>query len=117
MSDDGWNIGNAEENLLKRKIEEGSTPIKQLDFNIYYGLKTGFNEAFYIDEETRERLIQSDPKCSEIIKPAIRGKDISKYDYYWKGIWMILIKCGWTNSIRKNVEPELFIENYYPSNI
>ena len=36
---------------------------------IFYGIKTGLNEAFVIDEETRRRLIREDSKSAELIKP------------------------------------------------
>ena len=31
---------------LKAKIEKIGTPLKDWDMNIYYGIKTGLNEAF-----------------------------------------------------------------------
>jgi len=46
---------------------------------IYYGIKTGFNEAFVIDSETKDRLIKEDPKSYEIIKPFLMGRDIDRY--------------------------------------
>ena len=39
-----------------------------------YGIKTGFNEAFVIDEATKKRLIEEDPKSTEIIKPFSLGE-------------------------------------------
>ena len=53
--------------------------LKNLPITINYGIKTGYNEAFFIDEETRLKLIESDPKSAELIKPMLRGRDISPY--------------------------------------
>jgi hypothetical protein len=40
---------------------------------------TGYNEAFIIDEATRNELIVADSKSAEIIMPLLRGRDIQKY--------------------------------------
>ncbi|MGC9365160.1 MAG: TaqI-like C-terminal specificity domain-containing protein, partial [Fidelibacterota bacterium] len=59
------------------------------DVNIYYGIKTGLNEAFIIDTPVKERLCAEDPKSAEILKPILRGRDIKRYRYDWKGLWVI----------------------------
>ena len=41
---------------------------------MYYGVKTGLNEAFIIDQATRDRLVRSDPRCVEIIKAAVENE-------------------------------------------
>ena len=46
---------------------------------IYYGIKTGLNEAFVIDERIKQKLIQEDPKSAELIKSFIAGRDIKRY--------------------------------------
>ena len=60
-----------------------------LSSDINYGIKTGYNAAFIIDEETRAALIAQDPKSAEIIKPVLRGRDIQRYRAQWAGLWMI----------------------------
>ncbi len=62
-------------------MKENGIKLKDLPISINYGIKTGFNEAFYIDEATRELLIAADPKSTELIKPMVRGRDISAYGY------------------------------------
>jgi hypothetical protein len=34
-------------------------------------------------------LVEADPKCAEIIKPILRGRDIKKYGYEWAGFRII----------------------------
>ena len=53
------------------------------------GIKTGFNEAFIIDNQTKNALVAADPKSTEIIKPVLRGKDIRRYRAEWQGVWLI----------------------------
>lgn len=65
-----------------RKLDQmmlNSKELKDLPISIYRGILTGYNEAFYIDEDTRQKLIAADSKSSELIKPMVRGRDISAY--------------------------------------
>ncbi len=62
-----------------RKLEQmklNGTELKDLPISINYGIKTGYNDAFYIDEETRQKLIEADAGSAELIKPMLRGRDI-----------------------------------------
>jgi hypothetical protein len=59
-----------------------------------YGVKTGFNKAFLIDEPTRNKLVSADPKSNEIIKPYLRGQDIKRWHSDWENLWMILARRG-----------------------
>jgi hypothetical protein len=115
LPESGWTIGNAMEVILKAKIEKGSLLLEQYGNEIYRGFTTGFNDAFFISTEIKEKLIKEDPQCQDIIKPALRGKDISKYNYNWKDIWVILIKQGWTNENRHKEDAEKYFSRKYPS--
>jgi len=86
---DAWFIGNQAELNLKEKIERIGKPLKDWDVKINFGIKTGLNEAFIIDTETRNRLIAEDPKSAEVIKPILRGRDIKRYTPEWAGLWLI----------------------------
>ena len=60
-----------------------------LRYAIYRGITTGFNEAFIIDNQTKDALVAEDPKSSEILKPVVRGRDIRRYKAEWPGLWLI----------------------------
>jgi adenine-specific DNA-methyltransferase len=79
------------------------------------GIITGFNEAFLIDSTVKEKLVKEDPRCIEVIKPMLIGKDINSYSAFWDGIWCIVIPAGWTNTKRGDEAPEAFFQAYYPS--
>jgi hypothetical protein len=80
LSDEGWTLGEkGTEDLLKKIQKSGKSLQEYVEGAIYYGLKTGLNEAFVVDEETKTRLIKEDPKSSEVIKPFITGRDIKRY--------------------------------------
>lgn len=58
-------------------------------YAIYRGITTGLNDAFIIDNQTKEDLVAKDPKSAEIIKPVLRGRDIQRYQAQWRGKWLI----------------------------
>lgn len=61
---------------------------------IKYGIKTGFNQAFVIDRETRDCLIAEDPRSAEIIKPFVVGKDIHRYRIDFRERYLIFTRHG-----------------------
>ena len=82
------------------------------------GIKTGFNEAFLIDSATRQKLIDTDPNCSEIIRRYVRGQDIARWHPDWAGLWMIAMKSSgdhrwpWADA---GEEAENILATTYPS--
>jgi adenine-specific DNA-methyltransferase len=51
---DGWTLGNLSiENLLKKVTTYGQSLNNYLNGQINYGIKTGLNKAFVIDEQTK----------------------------------------------------------------
>lgn len=80
-----------------RRIVSAGTPLeKYLGGRIFYGIKTGFNEAFEIDGPTRKRMIRQSPACGERIKPFLGGQDIRRYSIRDTGRFLIAIPSGWT---------------------
>ena len=77
------------EAAIKNKIEVTGTPLKDWDVDIYRGILTGYNDAFIIDQETRDKLIEASPKNAEIIRPILRGRDIKKYNVTFANQWII----------------------------
>jgi len=82
----------AKDSKLMSKIEDKGKLLKEWDINISYGIKTGYNKAFIIDTEKKDELIYSDSKSEELIKPLIRGRDISKYQFAHDDKWIIVAK-------------------------
>ncbi|MCX8029917.1 MAG: hypothetical protein N2712_07990, partial [Brevinematales bacterium] len=106
---------------LKQKIEEIGKPLKDWDVKIYRGVITGFNEAFIIDTETKDRILKNckdedeRKRTKEILKPILRGRDIGRYYYRWAGLWLIKIESGWTNKNRGKNKPEEFFKMMFPA--
>lgn len=115
LSDTGWTLADDKVLDLKKKIEKIGTQLKDWDVKIYMGIKTGFNEAFIIDNGTKERICKEDPKSDKILKPILRGRDIERYSYKWAGLWLIKIESRWTNENRDKENAEIFFKKKYPA--
>ena len=55
-------------------MEAVGNPLKEWGVTITRGLLTGCNDAFIIDDATRDSLVAADPSSAEIIKPVLRGR-------------------------------------------
>ena len=74
-----WSIMSRAEWAIMDKMVHRGTPLRDWDVSINYGIKTGLNAAFIIDDETREALLAQDPRSAEVIKPILRGRDIRRW--------------------------------------
>ena len=95
LNDDGWSlVDKPTQELLNRLCKTGVPLGDYVQGKIYYGIKTGLNEAFVIDSKTRDRLIAEDPKSSEIIKPFLAGRDIKRYQPLHSDQYLIFTRRG-----------------------
>ncbi|WP_071191695.1 Eco57I restriction-modification methylase domain-containing protein [Trichormus sp. NMC-1] len=90
-----WSLEPPAVDDLMRKIQRVGVPLNEFTgTKSYWGVCTGFNEAFLIDETTKNKLVSSDPKSAEIIKPYLRGQDIKRWVPEWENLWMIFTRRG-----------------------
>ena len=89
-----WSVLSRLEQSVMRKMEVRGTPLRDWDVKINYGIKTGYNKAFIIDDATRDALVAEDPRSADIIRPILRGRDIQRYRAKWAGHWLIVAKFG-----------------------
>ena len=114
MTSDSWVILSPIEQRIKHKIESIGTPLKDWNIQINYGIKTGCNEAFIIDEAKRSEILDSchdtaeRKRTEQIIRPILRGRDIKRYGYDWAGLYLIVTHNGIPEKGIKRID----IENY-----
>ncbi len=89
LSHNAWVVGEKDIYDIKDFIEQQGIPLNKWDVVINYGVKTGFNEAFIIPEDIKAKLIEDEPKSIEILKPVLRGKDISAWYPDYGNYWLI----------------------------
>ncbi len=113
-SADSWVILSPVEQSIKRKIEAVGTSLRDWNIQINYGIKTGCNEAFIIDEAKRLEILANCSDAAErkrteqIIRPILRGRDIKRYGYDWAGLYLIATHNGMPEKGIKRVD----IKNY-----
>ncbi len=97
-----WNIISNDIFKIKLKIEKKHKPLKEWDIKILRGILTGLNEAFIIDDDTKQKLIEDDIESKKFIKPILRGRDTRKYYAEFKNFWLINIPKGYTIKTKLN---------------
>lgn len=114
----GWQLEQPTKRRLLEYLRKTGTPLRQVaGTRVYRGVTTGYNEAFVIDADIRAQLIDRDPKSAELIKPYLRGKDISRWQAEASEIWLIFTRRGididaypavksHLNSFRTQLEPK-----------
>jgi adenine-specific DNA-methyltransferase len=74
----GWVFMEKNLMLILQKIEEHPKRLGDL-FEIFGGIKTGYDSAFIINSKTKDCLVKEDSNSADLIKPWFRGKDIQKW--------------------------------------
>jgi hypothetical protein len=91
LSDAGWELEGGELAAIRQKIRHGKKTLKDVYGSPLYGIKTGCNDAFVIDRETRDKLIAQDPKAAGLLKPFVEGKDLKPWHVESRDIYLIYI--------------------------
>lgn len=102
LKHEGWNIESQEGFSIVEKLRGKGIPLKKYVHNrIYYGIKTGLNEAFVIDEQTRDILIKEDPNSAKLIRKWIRGRDIKRWYAEWNQWYVIVFPYGYHSQLEQ----------------
>jgi hypothetical protein len=103
-----WVIENKNESRITSKINKIGTKLKDWDVIINYGIKTGYNDAFIIDNQARQRIISEDTKSADLIIPILRGRDIKRYIPDYANLWLI----GTFPSLQIDINNYVGIKNF-----
>lgn len=121
LKQEGWTLERTEVLALMEKLRKAGQPLgENVEGRFYRGVLTGLNEAFVIDEATRQRLIAEDTKSADLIKPWLRGRDIRKWKAQWAGLYLITIASSankewpWTKK-RTEAAARLSFAKAYPA--
>ena len=107
-----WSILSLLEQSVLDKMRAKGTPLKDWDIAINYGIKTGFNDAFIINNQTKEALVAQDQRSKEIIKPVLRGKDIQRFRAKWADMWIIDTHNGYDGVPAINIDDYPAVKAY-----
>ncbi len=82
-------------NKLLEKIKAQGVPlVEYAGVKPYRGVVTGCNDAFVVDTATKESLVEQDGTAADVIRPYLRGQDITRWHSGWDGQWMIFARRG-----------------------
>ena len=95
LSPEAWSLkSDAEAGVFAKVMNVGKPLGDYVERRLFYGIKTGLNEAFIIDAETKRRLIAKDKRSAELIHPLLGGEDIRRYIFHETGLWLIFTRRG-----------------------
>jgi hypothetical protein len=98
---------------IKEKIEKVGKPLKDWNIKIYRGILTWLNEAFIIDEETKNKLIKEESKSAEIIKPILRWRDILKYKTNFANLYLLNVHNNPPVDINQYPAIKKYLDKFY----
>ena len=114
VNEETWAISDLSKQEINEKIKAKGKPLNQWLLRINFGIKTGYNEAFIIEEEQRKELIREDSNSKEIVRPVLRGREIEKYHTEWDGGYLISTFPALGISINKYKAVKKYLEGFLP---
>ncbi len=89
LNEDAWVVLDEDDLKINRAFEKSGKPLKDWNIKINFGIKTGYNEAFIIDQVKRDALVAEDPNADEVIRPILKGREIERYYAEWSNDFII----------------------------
>jgi len=95
----GWSFNDTNVERILSTMRANSRPLADYVGGLpLYGLKTGLNEAFYLEESAATAVMTEEPQSRELIRPFIRGRDIKRWNIVWAHQWHIVIPSSHNRS-------------------
>ena len=111
LKPDGWRLESFQILDLLTKLRNSGIPLGEyVNGKFYRGILTGFNEAFIIDQATRDKLIAEHSSSAEVIKSLLRGRDVKRWQIEYQNLWLIFTRRG--IDIKKYPAIEKYLSQY-----
>ena len=107
FSGDTWVISSNKESQLLNRFEKFTTLSKFINNNANRGIIPGLSEAFIINNELKNVLVEKDSNSNKIIGKILRGRDLSRYGKPTKN--------SLENIILASFGSYKYLENEYPA--
>lgn len=99
-----WKFTDSIVNDILEKFNDSKITLNQYtNGGVYYGIKTGLNEAFIINQTIRNQITEKDLKSDLILKKMVEGDDFKSWSLSHSGRYMIATQYS------------LDVENEYPA--
>jgi type I restriction-modification system DNA methylase subunit len=106
LSPNSWSFAPKAETEIISSIASNNKKLIDFGIKINLGIKTGFNDAFYINTETVERIIAKEPKSKDLFVKLLRGRNIKKYKASFADTWLLNTHNGYKNISAIDVEKD-----------
>jgi len=80
--------------IFDRLLGTGKPLSAVSQYRSYRGVTTGLNEAFIVNDETRERLIKEDAASADIVRPILGGEDLRPWYCENRKCYIIFTRHG-----------------------
>ena len=114
----GWQLESTSVLSLAERMRRIGKPLGiYVNKKIYFGIKTGLNEAFVVDHDIRNQLIREDKSSANILKPFLRGRDVKRWRTEFSEKYLIKIESSenknhpWSGKSEKEAE-KIFADTY-----
>lgn len=95
LSHESWQLEPNEVGSLMAKIDSVGTSLREaVGSKPVYGLKTGCNDAFFIDEESKNALVAENPASQSLFLPYLRGQDVDRWRCSPSSQWLVALKSS-----------------------
>lgn len=95
LNGDNWTLTDATTATRLRTMAAAGVPLGEyVRGQIYRGVLTGCNEAFYLTGAQKDALIAQDLRSAELIKSLAVGDDVRRWRVVDKARWMIVTPIG-----------------------
>jgi hypothetical protein len=92
---ESWQLEADDVEALRQKLtQRGMSLRRYTNGQILYGIKTGLNDVFVIDQETRKQLIEEDESSATVIKPFIQGTHLRPWNIENSTQYLIFTRRG-----------------------
>ena len=118
LTAEGWVLTSPDAIALLEKLQGTGVPLGEMQ--LFFGIKTGCNDAFIIDENVYQQLTFEDSNSSELVKPLLRGRDIRRWQAQWADKYLITIASSanrewpWSDA-EDDAEAERIFAKTYPA--
>ncbi|MBI2713867.1 MAG: N-6 DNA methylase [Rhizobiales bacterium] len=89
-----WQLEDDRLARLRDKIVSGRKTLGEVYGAPMRGIVTGLNEAFVIDQATRDQLVKQNRKSTKLLKQFLRGENIKRWRVEPEGLFLINIPKG-----------------------
>src|SRR5262249_23322591 len=97
LSSEAWALKSDRESALFAKIlRKGNRLGDYVHRKMFYGIKTGLNEAFEISDAQLAAIRRCSPNSTALIKPFVGGQNIRRYHTDSDVRFLIVLPAGWT---------------------